>query len=86
MKANIATNWADMVRSMTRFIVMIKGEKDCRQLERLQLFNQWIRWSGWIITDTSTALWALECINDLAAVPASALRQAIEFDQSYTIR
>lgn len=41
MKANIATNWADMVRSMTRFIVMIKGEKDCRQLERLQLFNQW---------------------------------------------
>ena len=85
MKANIAANWTDMVRSMTRFVVMIKGEKNYRQLERLQLFNQWIRWSGFV-TDTDTAIWALDCINNLADVPVGVLRQAIEFDQSYTMQ
>ena len=73
-----------MTRSMTRFIVMIKEEKNYQQPERLQLFNQWTRWSGFVI-DTDTAIWALECINDLAAVPVGVLRQAIEFDQSYTM-
>ena len=75
--ANMTNKWAEIAKSLARFVLELRKSKPELSFEPINIYNQWVHRYGMIISDTELACWAIEHIENLLEAPISVLEEAI---------
>jgi len=83
----VTDSWTKIMRSITKYILkkraseknFLKNFLDISAI--LDIYNQWATQTGTIITDTELALWCVDYINDLMAMPFERLERSAAIDK-----
>lgn len=77
--------WRALANSISVYILRRRLKNEETYMEenknRFNIYNQFIRDTGTVISDTDLSLWCLDYIQTVSDLPLNVLKRAVEYDK-----